>query len=1228
MVRNIFLLIFLIAFNSIIYAQNEIENKIKTAYELINEKKIDLAYILIEEITKIYIKDTIRYESLKTDIFIINIFVESKKKNYEKAIYYLLKLEPISSEKDLPLVYRNLSSLYSNIGDIKMSIYYNEKRAIILKKVYGGKNPQYIETMTKIGYDYLKLNDYQKAGNILSEVALFQKGNFGENNSEYLNLMSDLGNSYYKLNKFEDAEFIFLSVINNIKIVFGEDSKIYINNLIKLAHTFTQLKKFQKAHELYLLVAEKHKNLGGDTHPDYLISLESIAYSYKDLGLYDKNLDIYKLLAVNKRKAFGDDHSEYLLGLNELAKAHSDFGQYKEAIRILEEVSEKQKLLFGSNDLNYLESLNNLANDYDKIGKNEEALQLYIFVSDKRKELLGENDGRYLVSQNNLASVYLSLGNYEKSLEILTEVIEKQKELFGETGPDYLMSLNNLAVTYIGLGNYKRALELHLIVASARKDVLGVMHLDYFQSINNIAATYSDLGLNDKAIEILSNLADVQEKSLGKNHLQYHFTCHNLAKLLLSSGKYQNALELCLQTLEFIELNYGKSHEVYLQSLSLFARILSFMKDYPAAISTQEDVVLTKKKLYGENNSIYLSALSNLGLLYSDANQYEKASEIYLRVTKLMQNILGKNHPEYIISISNMASLLDKTGKESSANRLFKEVIEFNVNYHKSNIEIMTEQEIENLVDIYSKIEYYNSFAKRNYYNFDDTGNDSYFLSLNTKGLALNSTINLRSRISRSKDSVLLAKYDEWIRNKRILARQSLLPVADRNETFVSLVEKANTLERFLIQKSSYISEIKKSIKVQDVRQHLRENEVVIEFISYRYHDKYRWTDSIYYAAIVLRKSDTSAIYIPLCEEKQIESMLSQKSIRESNRINQLYKKQELYNLIFKPLLQLIPKGSIINYAPSGVLHQINFDAIMNSDSTYLSDTYKFQMVSTTGKLVYPKPEKSPSSITVFGGLQYDMDEEEISNQIYRKSPKSNLVTRSYFDVDNTLRTKCSYLPGTHKEATDIINLSKNKNIIIQSFIGSQGIEENFKLLGDNESPSIIHVATHGFFFPDPKKDNKKLNHEMAGYNRFVNSSNNLNRSGLLFAGCNIAWNGDTITTNREDGILTAYEVSNLSLFNTELVVLSACETGLGDIKGSEGVYGLQRAFKMAGARYLMMSLWKVPDNATQEFMTTFYTELLTNKKSIREAYNTTQKQMRDKYRDEPYKWAGFVLME
>jgi len=146
--------------------------------------------------------------------------------------------------------------------------------------------------------------------------------------------------------------------------------------------------------------------------------------------------------------------------------------------------------------------------------------------------------------------------------------------------------------------------------------------------------------------------------------------------------------------------------------------------------------------------------------------------------------------------------------------------------------------------------------------------------------------------------------------------------------------------------------------------------------------------------------------------------------------------------------------------------------------------------------------------------------------------------------------------------------------------------------------------------------------------NPFIIADNPMNRSGLLFSGSNKAWVGDSISLLREDGILTADEASHTYLKNTELVVLSACETGLGDIKGDEGVYGLQRAFKMAGAQYLMMSLWKVPDNTTQEFMTTFYKELLPHKRSIRDAYNTTQRKMRDKYRYEPYKWAGFVLIE
>ena len=134
-------------------------------------------------------------------------------------------------------------------------------------------------------------------------------------------------------------------------------------------------------------------------------------------------------------------------------------------------------------------------------------------------------------------------------------------------------------------------------------------------------------------------------------------------------------------------------------------------------------------------------------------------------------------------------------------------------------------------------------------------------------------------------------------------------------------------------------------------------------------------------------------------------------------------------------------------------------------------------------------------------------------------------------------------------------------------------------------------------------------------------------RSGLILAGANPSWQGVEPPAGKEDGILTAYEISQMNLSSTELVVLSACETGLGDVEGNEGVYGLQRAFKIAGAKYLMMSLWQVPDEETSEFMTTFYREWLGGK-TIRQAFRQTQQAMRENYPREPFLWAGFVLVE
>jgi CHAT domain-containing protein len=321
----------------------------------------------------------------------------------------------------------------------------------------------------------------------------------------------------------------------------------------------------------------------------------------------------------------------------------------------------------------------------------------------------------------------------------------------------------------------------------------------------------------------------------------------------------------------------------------------------------------------------------------------------------------------------------------------------------------------------------------------------------------------------------------------------------------------------------------------------------------------------------------------------------------------------------------LLNEGDEIHFAPSGLLHRIALSAIPCGDTEQLlSDRYKLNRLSTTAKLVTDrdKKEKRPEEIVLFGGIDYDLRTK--ANRT--KNEGEVYVSRALpMDLDRG-NASWSYLPGTLKETETIAG---TQNIKVKTYTGADATEEQIKALGGKGSPTVLHIASHGFFFSDPDRDleQERMMQMMSDRERVYRYSDDpLNRAGLLFSGANHTWQNEEVPDGREDGILTANEATYIPLINTELVVLSACETGLGEIKGSEGVFGLQRAFKAAGAEYVMMSLWKVPDQETSEFMESFYGQYLSDH-TIPDSYHHAQRVMREKYPNDPYKWAGFVLM-
>ena len=465
-------------------------------------------------------------------------------------------------------------------------------------------------------------------------------------------------------------------------------------------------------------------------------------------------------------------------------------------------------------------------------------------------------------------------------------------------------------------------------------------------------------------------------------------------------------------------------------------------------------------------------------------------------------------------------------------------------------------------------------------------------------------------------------------RSKRTFINSQLqLPISERANNFTKQKDSLEELEREII--TLYTTNFKEEINyVKDWQKtQLKENDIAIEFTHFKLHKK-QLTDSTMYVAYLYKKNWKIPKVVNLFEEKQLKKHFS-----ISNNPNNLYKTRgaiatsnktdvavadSIYNLVWKPLEKYIDSSSTIYFSPDGLLHRIPFAALPNKDNKLIGELYDLKQMGNTADINTNKKQPNLNDILLIGGVKYNYNVDStkqkkkfINNYLEKKELLDSTQKREIY------RNGFAYLKGTELEIKNINNLLGNS----KQLSGYNATETAFKKLSGN-SPSVIHIATHGFFFTKLKK-----NETLDQQNNYQNYENPLLRSGLLFSNANYAWQYGNNPYEEDDGILTALEISNLNLKNTDIIILSACETGLGDINGSEGVYGLQRAFKMAGVKTIIMSLWPVSDAETAEFMNLFYTNWkIYNSPS--KAFKEAQQQMMIKYRDEPEKWAAFVYFE
>ena len=401
----------------------------------------------------------------------------------------------------------------------------------------------------------------------------------------------------------------------------------------------------------------------------------------------------------------------------------------------------------------------------------------------------------------------------------------------------------------------------------------------------------------------------------------------------------------------------------------------------------------------------------------------------------------------------------------------------------------------------------------------------------------------------------------------------------------------------------------------EDIRSELREDEAAIEFIMcYNFNDFIDKQNNPIFIALIIRKDSEKPTTVVLSPVFNIDGIHPNELLSSNNLL--------LYNMIWQPIEPYLDGINTIYFSPVENLNSVPIE-YASIGARRACDKWNMIRVSSTREIIDYNIDNKRGRAILYGGLQYDLNKDDLI--AISRQEKSQLSYSLRAIIDDNLRYKVKFLPSSFSEVTNIASLFTSEPQVVT---GSYGTESSFKSLVGS-SFDIIHLATHGFFWNENevnKHENIKFLHNEY-YQSLSKEDRAMLRSGLTFSGVSVYLAGEELPNDVEDGILTAKELSALNLGNVDLVVLSACDSGLGETS-AEGVFGLQRGFKLAGAKSLLMSLWKVDDLATSMLMTEFYKQYLSGK-SKRDSLYLAQSILRgsEEFSD-PYYWASFILLD
>ncbi|MBL7826111.1 MAG: tetratricopeptide repeat protein, partial [Saprospiraceae bacterium] len=840
-----------------------------------------------------------------------------------------------------------------------------------------------------------------------------------------------------------------------------------VDSMLQTADKHINQKKYEEALELIDKAATLSEVNFGKISNAYSAVMHYKGKVYYNQLEYAKAESYWEEDESIKCSVFGRQSKQCARAKQNIGLLYRILGKLDASINKLNEAKEIYSYL-GVKDRGYAHLLQSIGNVQSDLGQYERAIQSYKEADTLVIQLDGKESTTNLLYRLGMATAYYKSGAYELAEAIIIDIKRKQMAWAGKKN-DLFVSMIILEANILDdLGQYEKTLEL-LTLAKGIREELGMQSTDKYANIlNNLATTHTDLKLFQQAISNYEAAAKIFENKFGKNHPSYLSTIKNLAAAYIGIDSLKSADSLLT------------------------------------------DVLRREKEMVGINHPSYATTLFQLSDLYLKKKQFTVADSLLTKAKIIWNNSLVSNSLSYVTSSRKLAVLKQKQGLAREAANKYRQLQNDYHNLLTQNAKFQPERQLSiylarRLNDVPDLIfSFLHSCPSYSQELLPFAFNNILF----QKGFILYATSHVRQLASRKPVSKNL--YQDLIGLRQRLASEYTKPVSERVQIF-ELESRADSIEKELVRTVTGFGESLRQVTWQEVRDQLNSEEVAIEFVRYRYYDfNANMTDSVFYAALVLSPGDSIPQFVTLCEERQLESAIKRDADEESLRYQNIYSSLDgssslLYTLLWKPLEINFQGVKKIYFSPSGLLHQINLAAIQSEKRKTLSDRYDLVILGSMRHLVIPTQlSKATNSAAVFGGIRYEMDSikttELESDSSVEPSTHQRFGVFEGPDSTNHNLGVWKYLKDSDLEASHISGVLTEQDFQVTTYRGFEATETAVQNLGNGQTPSprVLHIATHGFFFPDPNSNSSlKLIKPDSPYKV---SDHPMIRSGLLLA--------------------------------------------------------------------------------------------------------------------------------